>query len=106
MNKLDISYQTSDRHSLVLVDQQPCTLVRLGHDSSPTIYLRLAVQILSEHDLVLPELDQLNLIVQSALAVRCLYFAACLHHPDHAELHEVFKMFLMACATCAHETEN
>ena len=80
--------------------------IGLRVNRSPTIYLRLAVQILSEHDLVLPELDQLNLIVQSALAVRCLYFAACLHHPDHAELHEVFKMFLMACATCAHETEN
>jgi hypothetical protein len=105
MPKLDTSSQTSDRHFL-LADQQPGTSVLLDHDSSPTIYLRLAVQILSEHDLVLPELDQLNLIVQSALAVRCLYFAACLHHPDHAELHEVFKMFLMACATCAHETEN
>src|ERR1039457_3652674 len=89
MHKLDTSAQTSDRHSLVLADQQPVTLVRLGHDSSPTIYLQLAVQILSEHDLALPEPDQLNLIVQSALAVQCLHFDACLHDADKTELHQV-----------------
>jgi predicted aldo/keto reductase-like oxidoreductase len=80
--------------------------VRLGHDNSSTNYLRFAVQILSEHDLALPELEQLNLIDRSALEVQCLYFAACLHHPDEVELHQVFGMFVMACATSSQETEN
>jgi hypothetical protein len=77
-----------------------------SHPSSPTAYLTDAVRILSEYDLPLPDPEQLNLIVRSALAVQCLYFAACLHHPDKVGLHEVFEMFLLACVTCAHETEN
>ena len=105
MNKPDISAQTSDCHSLVLANQSAGTLVRLGHDSSPTIYLQHAVQILSEHDLALPEPDELNLIVRSALAVQSHYFAACLHHPDHTELYEVFEAFLLACVTSSQETE-
>ena len=106
MHNPDFSPQTSGRHSLILADQQPGTSVRLGHNNSPTIYLQLAVQILSEHYLALPELDQFNLIVRSTLAVRCLYFAACLHHPNEVELHGVFEMFLLACVTSAQETEN
>jgi hypothetical protein len=46
------------------------------------------------------------LIVQSALAVQCLYFDACLHDPDKTELHQVFEMFLMACVTSSQEMEN
>jgi hypothetical protein len=102
----DFSPQTSDRHSLILADQQPGTSVRLGHNNSPTIYLQLAVQVLVEHDLVPPEPEQLNRIVRSALAVQCLYFAACLYHPDKAELHHVFEAFVLRCVASDREKEN
>src|ERR1035441_632720 len=106
MSQSDTPSHSSGGHSVDLADHQPGTCVRLGHDSSPTIYFRFAAQILSEHDLALPEPDQLNLTVQSALAVQSVYFAACLHHPDKAELDEVFEMFLLACVTRADETES
>jgi hypothetical protein len=106
MNKLDTPSHTSDCHSVDLAAQQPGTSVLHCHDSSPTIYLRFAEQILSEHDLALPEPEQLNLIVQSALAVQSLYFDACLHHPDTTELYEVFENFLVTCLTTIPEKEN
>ena len=106
MSQSDTPSHSSGGHSVDLADHQPGTCVRLGHDSSPTIYLRFAEQILSEHDLALPEPEQLNLIVQSALAVQSLYFDACLHHPDTTELYEVFENFLVTCLTTIPEKEN
>jgi hypothetical protein len=106
MNKSDTSSQASAFHSLLPADQQAGTPVLLRHVSSPTNHVQLAVQILSEHDLVLPEPDQLNLIVKSVLAVQDLYFDSCLHRPDKAELNEVFEMFLLACVTTIPETES
>jgi hypothetical protein len=54
----------------------------------------------------LPEPDQLNLIVQSALAAQSLFFSACLHHPGTAELRRMFEMVLIACMMSSQETEN
>jgi hypothetical protein len=61
---------------------------------------------MAEHDLVPPQPEQLNLIVQSALAVQCHFFAACLHHPNEVELHQVFEKFVMSCVTSSQEKEN
>ena len=76
------------------------------HPAVCVVHLRNAIELLSEHDLSLPEPDQLHLIVQSALAAETLYFSACLHHPGTAELRRMFEMFLIACMTSSQETET
>lgn len=92
MSPLECSYSPDSQRPGVFV-QQP------GTHSSPSNCFELAAQILAEHDLALPEPEQFALIARSALAVQCLYFAACLRHPDEIELHEVFEAFLLACVT-------
>jgi hypothetical protein len=82
------------------------TVAGLDRDGSPAINLRQAIQVLTEHDLALPERDQLNLIATSASAAQALFFTACLHDPDKTELHLVFEMFVMACVTRFQETET
>lgn len=76
------------------------------HHAVPAIYLRSATQIFSEYRLTLPEPDQLNLIVRSALAVQCLLFAASLHRPGTTELHQVYAAFVLSCVPTAQETET
>jgi hypothetical protein len=68
--------------------------------------IRNAVQILSEHDLALPELDSLATIVRSALTAQTLFFAAALHHPGRAELYQFFESFVLSCVTFTKETED
>ena len=68
--------------------------------------IRNAVQILSEHDLALPELDSLAAIVRSALIAQTLFFAAALHHPGRAELYQFFESFVLSCVTFTKETED
>jgi hypothetical protein len=62
-----------------------------------TRYVSYAIQILHEHDLIPPDVDRVILIVQSALAAQSLFFAASLHHPGQAELHQVFETFVLNC---------
>lgn len=82
------------------------TVTGLSLDGSSAINLRPVVQVLAEHDLDLPERDELNLIATSASATQALFFTACLHDPDEAELHLVFEMFVLACVTRLQETET
>lgn len=68
--------------------------------------MRNAVQILSEHDLALPELDSLAAIVRSALTAQTIFFAAALHHPGRTELYQFFESFVLSCVTSTQETED
>jgi len=60
-------------------------------------YVSYAIQTLHEYNLVPPDVDRVTLIVQSALAAQSLFFAASLHHPEQAELHQVFETFVLNC---------
>jgi hypothetical protein len=68
--------------------------------------IRDAVQILSEHDLALPELDRLAVIVRSALTAQTLFYAAALHRPGRTELYQFFESFVLSCVTLTRETEG
>jgi hypothetical protein len=65
-----------------------------------------AIETLHEHNLVPTDVDRVNLIVQSALAARSLFFAAALHHPGSVELYQFFESFVLSCVTSAQETEG
>jgi hypothetical protein len=58
----------------------------------------LATQFrLSTSNLIPPDVDRISLIVESALTAQSLFFAASLHHPEQAELHQVFETFVLNC---------
>jgi hypothetical protein len=62
-------------------------------------YVSYAIQTLHEYNLVPPDVDRVTLIVQSALAAQSCFFAASLHHPGQAELHQIFETFVLNCVT-------
>jgi|GEM_PF-2276415 hypothetical protein len=106
MHSLHISPHPPAYRFPVLADQKLGTLTAPEHCTVPEIYLRSAAQILTEYDLALPEPDQLNIIVKSALAVQFLFFTASLHRPETTEMHRVFAAFVLNCVTSAQETET
>jgi hypothetical protein len=55
------------------------------------------MQTLHEYDMAALDVDRITVIVQSALAAQSLFFAASLHHPGQAELHQVFETFVLNC---------
>ena len=63
------------------------------------MYLRYALQTLSERDQVLPDKDHLILIVEAALSAQALLFTASLRDPDPAELHRFFDLFILAAVS-------
>ena len=73
------------------------------HGKSFARYVGYAIQALREHNLVLPDVDRVILIVQSALAAQSLFFAASLHHPEQVELHQVFESFVLNCVMPSKE---
>jgi hypothetical protein len=66
-------------------------------------YVNCAIRIFNEHSLGLPDVDRITLIVHSALAAQNLFFAASLHEPEQAELHQVFETFVLDCALAPYE---
>jgi hypothetical protein len=70
---------------------------RTTQNKSFASYVGYAIQILHENDLVPPEEDRVTLIVESALAAQSLFFVASLHHPEQAELHQIFEAFVLNC---------
>lgn len=105
MENQNLSLQASPCQFLVLANQQTDALTVSGHPGSPATYLRLAIQILFEHDIELPEPDWLDLIVQSALAAQNLYYTASIRHPSTTSLYQVFQSFVLDCVTCTQESE-
>jgi hypothetical protein len=60
-------------------------------------YVNYAIQTLHEYNLAPPDVDRVTLIVKSALTAQSLFFAASLHHPEEAELHQLFEAFVLNC---------
>ena len=60
-------------------------------------YVSYAIQTLHEYNLIPPDVDRITLIVESALTAQSLFFAASLHHPEQAELYQVFETFVLNC---------
>jgi hypothetical protein len=68
-------------------------------------YLGNSRQILVAHDLESPDQDRLILVVEAALAAQSLWFAAVLHEPSMAELHEFFEEFVLRCVRACRKVE-
>jgi hypothetical protein len=64
--------------------------------SVPREYPHLADQILTDCGAYIDS-TRLTLLVDSALEVLTLFFAAAVHEPSQPELHHLFEDFLMRC---------
>ena len=69
----------------------------LNDSSSVSRYLRLALQTLSEHRLIPPDVKRLTQVVEAALSAQAIFFASALHRPDTIELHQFFETFVLSC---------
>jgi hypothetical protein len=78
----------------------------LKQNKSFARYVTYAIQTLDEHNLAPPDADRMTLIVESALVVQSLFFAVCLHHPEPAELHQVFEAFVLSCILPSERRSN
>ena len=105
MENPNLSLQPSSCQFLVLAHQQTDTRTVSAHPGSTATYLKLAIQILFEYDIELPEPDRFDLIVESALAAQNLYFTASIGHPSTTSLYRVFQSFVLDCVTCTEESE-
>jgi hypothetical protein len=106
MENPNLSLQTSTCQFLVFAHQQTDALIVSAHPGSPATYLQLAIQILFEYDIELPEPDRLDHIVQSALAAQNLYYTASIGHPSTTSLYRVFQSFVLDCVTPTDEMET
>lgn len=59
---------------------------------------RRAVSCLIEHDCIIPDPEQLDLIVKSAVMPSALLFSAALYHPESMEISLHFDHFVLSCA--------
>jgi hypothetical protein len=66
-------------------------------NKSLATYVTCAIRIFHEHNLDLPDVDRITLIIHSALAAQNLFFAASLHDPEPVELYQVFETFILNC---------
>jgi hypothetical protein len=69
----------------------------LPSNECPGRYLNLAVSILTEYDIALPEHQFLETIVRAALAAQHLFFSAALHEPTGNELDLFIEDFVLRC---------
>ena len=61
-------------------------------------YVRRALNVFLDNELVVPGDDHLELIARLALEAEQLFFTAALYHPEEAQLSHFFKAFVMFCA--------
>jgi hypothetical protein len=64
------------------------------NDSSSSMYMRRALQILIDQNIYIPGEAQLAEIVVLALRAQELFFAASVHHPDTSRLRNFFDNFV------------
>lgn len=67
---------------------------RPSRDCSFHGYVRRAIEILSESDVAVEGLDQIESMVQLALVAQQAFFAAALFHPDEKHLDHFFNIFI------------
>ena len=63
----------------------------------PGRFIHLAINVLTEHDLILPKLPCLATIVNAALAAQRLFYTAALYGPTLAELDVLVEDFVLRC---------
>jgi hypothetical protein len=61
-------------------------------------YVRRALNILANSDILAPEKDRLESVVRLALDAQQAYFSAALFHPDERQLDHFFEEFIQLCA--------
>ena len=66
-----------------------------SQDSAVALWLHRAQQVIANEGLCEPEEWRLLLIVEAALEVNSLYFAAALHDPTPEDLYRYFEEFIV-----------
>jgi hypothetical protein len=61
-------------------------------------YVRRALNVFLDNELVVPGDDRLELIARLALEAEQLFFTAALYHPEEAQLSHFFEAFVLFCA--------
>jgi hypothetical protein len=76
---------------------------RSNRDCSFHGYVRRVIEILSESDVAIEGLDQIESMVQLALDAQQSFFAAASFHPDEKQLDHFFDVFIrLSTEPCPH----
>ena len=75
------------------------TLLRAYLEPGPHHFVRLAKNVLIEHDLPVPEQDCLDRIVRAALDAQHLFYSAAVYGPTECDLLSFFEGFILQCAS-------
>jgi hypothetical protein len=68
-----------------------------GRSLSAQSYMRRALNVFHDNELVAPDNRHLELIARLALEAQQLFFTAALYHPEEAQLNHFFNEFVLLC---------
>jgi hypothetical protein len=89
------------RYEVPVVHLRSGSPVSLHPDDNgcPGRFIHLAINVLAEHDLILPKRPCLATIVSAALAAQYLFYTAALYGPTPAELDVFVEDFVLRCVS-------